>query len=84
MDPRQITRQMIQFNKSAYDNGIKGIEMMSEQNEKIVDTLLDNAVWMPAEGKKAVKDWMSAYRSGYEEFKKMVDDNYTKVEGYFE
>ena len=38
---------------------------------------------MPAEGKKAVTDWLKAYKRGREEFKVTVDDNYRKVEEYF-
>lgn len=84
MDPKQITKQMIQFNKNAFDNSFKAMDMMSEQSEKMIDTMLSQATWMPEEGKKAIKDWVAAYRSGCTEFKKMVEDNYAKVEANFE
>jgi hypothetical protein len=38
---------------------------------------------MPAEGKKAITDWIKAYKRGREDFKAAVDDNYRKVEEYF-
>jgi hypothetical protein len=38
---------------------------------------------MPAEGKKAITDWIKAYKQGREGFKAAVDDNYRKVEEYF-
>jgi hypothetical protein len=50
----------------------------------MVDTFLSQATWLPEEGKKAIRDWMSAYRTGCSQFKKQVDDNYAKVEAYFE
>ena len=84
MDNKQITKQMIQFNKTAFDNSFSAMTMVYEQNEKMVDTFLSQAAWMPEEGKKTIKDWMSAYRDGCNEFKKLVDDNYSKVEAYFE
>jgi len=31
--------------------------------------------WLPAEGKKAVTDWIKAYKRGREDFKAAVDDN---------
>ena len=34
-------------------------------------------------GRKAIKDWMSAYSTGCADFKRMVDENYAKVEAYF-
>jgi len=55
-----------------------------EQNEKMIDTFLGQATWMPEEGKKAIKDWMAAYRTGCSDLKKMVDDSYSKVEAYFD
>ncbi len=84
MDNTQITKQMVQFNKTAFDNSFSAMTMVYEQNEKMVDTFLSQATWMPEEGKKAIKDWVSAYRTGCSEFKKQVDDNYAKVEAYFE
>ena len=84
MDQKQITKQMIQFNKSAFDNSFSAMSMVYEQNEKMVETFLGQASWMPEEGKKAIKDWMNAYRTGYNDLKKMVDDSYAKVEAYFD
>jgi hypothetical protein len=84
MEHKQITKQMIQFNKTAFDNSFSAMRMVYEQNEKMVETFLGQAAWMPEEGKKAIKDWMGAYRTGCDDFKKMVDDSYTKVDDYFE
>ena len=84
MDNKQIAKQMVQFNKTAFDNSFNAMNMVYEQNEKMVDTFLTQASWMPEEGKKVIKDWMSAYRTGCADFKRMVDENYTKVEAYFE
>jgi hypothetical protein len=83
MDQKQIAKQMIQFNKTAFDNSFRAMTMVYEQNEKMLNTFLDQATWMPADGKKAVVDWMNSYKKGCDDFKKMVDDNYKKVEGFF-
>ena len=83
MDQKQIAKQMIQFNKTAFDSSFSAMTMVYEQNEKMFETFLTQAPGLPEEGKKAVKDWMSAYRTGCNDFKKQVDDNYAKVEEYF-
>ena len=83
MDPKQIANQMIQFNKTAFDNTFNAMTVLQEQTEKIVNNFLEQSPWMPAEGKKAVTDWLKAYKRGREEFKATVDDNYRKVEEYF-
>ncbi len=83
MDNLQIAKQMITFNKSAFDSSFSAMTMVYEQNEKMVETFLNQATWMPAEGKKVIADWLVAYSDGCDDFKKMVDDNYGKVEAYF-
>ena len=84
MEHKQIAKQMIQFNKTAFDNSLSAMTMVYEQNQKMLDTFLGQATWMPEEGKKAIKDWMAAYNTGCSDFKKLVDDSYAKVESYFD
>lgn len=83
MDQNQIAKQMVQFNKTAFDNSFNAMTMVYEQNEKMAQTFLDQATWMPQEGKKAITDWLTAYRTGCVDFKKQVEENYAKVEEYF-
>ena len=83
MDQKQIAKQMIQFNKTAFDNSFNAMAMVYEQNEKMVTTFLQQATWIPEEGRKAIENWMQSYKKGCEDFKKMADDNYQKVEEFF-
>ena len=83
MDNKQIAKQMIEFNKSAFDNSFKAMTMVYEQNEKMLEAFLGQASWLPEDGRKALKEWMESYKKGCQDFKKIVDDNYEKVEGYF-
>ena len=83
MDQKQIARQMIQFNKSAFDNSFNAMTMVYEQNEKMVGSFMEQATWLPEAGKKAINDWLQAYKKGCQDFKKQVDDNYQKVEEFF-
>lgn len=83
MDQKQIARQMIQFNKTAFDNSFNAMTMVYDQNEKMVGSFLQQAAWLPEEGRKAITDWMNAYKKGCDDFKKLVDENYQKVENFF-
>ena len=83
MEPKQVAKQMIQFNKAAFDNTFSAMTVLQEQMEKMVNNYLEQSPWMPAEGKKAVTDWIKAYKRGREDFKAAVDDNYKKVEDFF-
>ncbi len=84
MDQKQIAKQMIQFNKTAFDNSFNAMTMVYEQNEKMVNAFLTQATWLPEDGKTAINDWLKAYQTGCADFKKMVDDSYQKVEDFFD
>ncbi len=83
MDQKQIARQMLQFHKTAFDNGFNAMTMVYEQNEKMVNAMLDQATWLPEEGKKAMLDWIQSYQKGCDEFKKLMDEKYKRIEEFF-
>ena len=83
MEHYQIFNQMAQFNKTAFDNSYNAMMRFREYNEKMANSLLDQATWVPEQGKKAITDWMKSYNKGCEDFKKIVDQNYQNLEKYF-
>ena len=58
MDQKQIAKQMIQFNKTAFGISFNAMTMVYEQNNKMVGAFLDQATWLPEDGRKAITDWM--------------------------
>ena len=83
MEPNFMLKQMLNFNKTAFDNSFTAMLTIQEQNAKMVNTFLEQATWMPEEGKKLIRDWVNAYKKGCEDFKKTADDNYKKVDEFF-
>jgi polyhydroxyalkanoate synthesis regulator phasin len=83
MDQKQMLKQMIDFNKTAFNNTYNAIVMLQEQAERMATTMLEQATWLPEDGRKAVNDWVNSYKKGREDFKKLVDENFQKVEDYF-
>ncbi len=77
-----LLKQMVQFNKTAFDNTFSALVMAREQNEKMLNSFMENASWIPEEGKKSIDEWLAAYRKGCDDFKTMVDDAYGKVESF--
>jgi hypothetical protein len=84
MQPKDMLKQMIDFNKAAYENAFKNMNMLQEQMEKVINTYIDQTAGMSDEGKKASKDWASMYKKGYDDFKKLVDDNFKKMDAFFQ
>ena len=83
MEPNLMLKQMLDFNKTAFDNSFNAMLTIQEQNAKMVNTFLEQATWMPEEGKKVIRDWVDAYKKGCQDFKKAADANYKKVDQYF-
>ena len=79
MDQTQMFKQMMDYNRNAFDNGYNAMVTFQEQTEKMMNTLMAQNPWMPQEGKKALDQWISAYRKAGEDFKKAVDENFKKV-----
>lgn len=83
MDQKQIAKQMMEFNKTAFDNTFNAMTVLQDQTEKLVFRFLEKASWFPEEGKKAVTEWVNAYKKGRDDFKTTTDESYKKVADYF-
>ena len=84
MDQKKLFKQMLDFNKSAFENSFNAMVMLQEQAERAANTILDQATWLPEDGRKAIKQWADSYKKGRDDFKKLIDENYSRVETYFE
>ena len=83
MDQKQIFQKMVDFQKDTFDNYFNAMTKVQEQGEKMFDMFLKNASWMPEEGKKAVNDWIDAYKKGRENLKANTDESFAKVKEFF-
>jgi len=83
MDQAIIAKQMIDFQKTMFDNTFNAIVIVQEQTGRMATTVLDQAEWMPAEGRNAISGWVDGFKKGREDFKKGVDENFKKVEDVF-
>ena len=83
MEQGQITKQMIEFHKTTFNNTFNAMEILQEQMEKMVNMFLDQSPLVPVEGKQAVNEWLKTYKEGRETFKQSVNESYKKVEDYF-
>ena len=83
MDQKYIAKQMMEFNKTALDNTFNAMTVLQDQTEKLVFRFLEKAQWFPEDGKKAINEWVKAYKKGREDFKAAADESYKKVTDYF-
>ena len=83
MENKVMAKQIIDFHKATFDNTFNALTILQEQTEKMVHTFLSQANWIPAEGRKAINDWVGMYKKGRTDFKDAADKNFKKVEEYF-
>ena len=83
MDPKQIAKQMVDFNKTAFDNSFEAMSALQDQAEKMFTATMEQTSFFPAEGKKVINEWINAYKKGREDFKAAANENFKKVEAFF-
>lgn len=83
MEPKQIAKQMVDFNKKAFDNSFEAMAVLQDQTEKLVAAMMLQTTFFPEEGKKLINDWLKTYKKGREEFKTAADENFKKVDAFF-
>ncbi|MRR16676.1 MAG: hypothetical protein EG826_09510 [Deltaproteobacteria bacterium] len=79
MEQNLLAKQLMEFNKKAFDNSFSAMSAIQDQTESLLWGFLDKAAWFPEEGKKAMSDWIMSYKKGREDFKAAADESYQKV-----
>jgi hypothetical protein len=82
MDQKHIVKQMIEFNQATFNNAYDANVLLQDQFERVANTVLDQATWMPAEGRKAIDNWVEFYKNNRDKFKDYIDDSYKKAETF--
>lgn len=80
---QQMAKQMIDFQKTTFNNTFASLVTLQEQSEKMVATFLDQSP-MPKEGKEAMENWLKMCKEARDNFKKAVDEGYENLEKYFQ
>ncbi|HDP25392.1 MAG TPA: hypothetical protein ENN34_08100 [Deltaproteobacteria bacterium] len=81
---KEFVKQMISMQKTTFDSSFGTMVMLQDQAEKMVKTVLEQAPWITADGRKALDQWVNSFKKGREDFKNSVDEGYQKVEEFFE
>jgi len=83
MQPREMTQQMIAFQKRMVDNWDEALALVENQTTASVNWMLDTAVWMPNEGRQAVAQWMTLVKEERGRLKAHLDQRLTAAEMIF-
>ncbi|HPK53377.1 MAG TPA: hypothetical protein PK114_02890 [Smithellaceae bacterium] len=83
MNPRMVTKQIIDFYRTVFDNAFDNIDLLQNHSEKIIGQLLGKADFFPAKGKEIIMEWIEADKKRRLDFKELLNDNFQVVEGIF-
>jgi len=83
MDQKKVLKQMVEFNKMAFDNTFKAMIILQDETERLFSRFMDKALWLPDAGKNAINEWVSTYRRTIEACKCCNEESYKKIINYF-
>jgi hypothetical protein len=82
MEAYQITKQAFDFQKGAISSWFDVLSILQDQADLTVDTVLNQASWIPDEGRQVILDWVSACKNEGDRYKDYVDEIFSGLEKY--
>ena len=80
METIQITKQVIDFQKTSFENWYSAVTLFQDQAVSTVDMMLDQAYMIPEDGRNAIQGWMGVMQEERDRFKAYVDKGFSALE----
>jgi hypothetical protein len=82
MDQSQFAKQMIDFQKTTFDNLYDSMVMLQDHTQKLASTVFEQATWLPEESSRLVRQWIEIFKKGRNDYKSAVDDIFTRIDDW--
>jgi hypothetical protein len=83
MVTENFAKQIIDFQKATFDNAFDAVVMLQDHAERMTQTVMKQANWLPEEGKQVMDQWVGMAKKGRDDFKELVDQNFDNLADYF-
>ena len=80
VEANSITKQVLDFQKGAFSSWYGAMSILQEQATLTVDRMLNQAIWIPDEGRQAIFSWASAWKNEGDRFKTYVEESFSGLE----
>ncbi len=80
MEFMKVTRQMLAFQKQSFDNFQSLWDLTQTQTSGAGGWLMDQAQWIPAEGRQAMEKWLTLMNQERERYTACVDRGFAMYE----
>jgi hypothetical protein len=77
---RQINKSVFDFQKASFDNWYGAVSLVQDQAASTMDMMLNQAAWIPEDGRNAIQNWVEAAKDERERFKSYVDKSFAGFE----
>jgi hypothetical protein len=74
---------MLDLQKATLDQSYNAMMAMRDQSEMMMQNVMDQATWIPAESKMVVKGWINTLKKSEYDCKQMMDDYFASIENFF-
>lgn len=82
MDQNAMLKQMIDYHQMTFNSVFNTTAMLQDQFEHAAVSVLDQAAWIPEDGREALAGWMGAVKAGRDHYKQYMDATYRKAHDY--
>ena len=82
MDAESIAKDFIGLQKQSFNNAIDTMILFQDQAER-VNRLLANQMGIGEKEQKFVEQWRTIFKNERDDYRKLINENYTNMEGYF-
>jgi len=83
MESKWMAKQLIDFQKTTFNNAYQALVMFQDHTEKVANTMAEQAKWVPEECLRVSGLWTDMYRKGQEDLKSAIDDHFDKIGEHF-
>jgi hypothetical protein len=82
-DPAKLAKQVMDFQKSAFDSSYNALVAWQGQTEKMTSSLWGQNPAITPESQKVINEWSLAFKKSQTDFKKTIDESFDKFESFF-
>ena len=83
METTQFAKQTLGFQKTILDNSFNAMITVQDQTEKMINSYLEQMPLVTADSKKSMQTSIDMAKKARDDFKKSVDDGFSKIEELF-
>jgi len=79
MENFSITKQMVQYYKSVFENAYTMISLLQDYATNISATLVTQVPWLPEDAKKSIQETADLFQEARANYKMAMDDGFLKL-----